>query len=90
MLVIDREGRVIGILAGCPEDDDWEAIQRDAQQHMEAARIHLTASYASRQHCRGAFATLRTGVSYGMGQTELMNLSNTVRNSRIVRDLNTA
>jgi hypothetical protein len=90
MLIIDREGHVIGILAGHPEDDNWEAVQREAQQHMEAARMRLTASYASRQHRRGAFATLRTGVSYSMGQAAPMNLSNTVRNSRIVRDLNMA
>ena len=93
MLVIDRAGRVIGILAGRPEDSGgigWDAVQRDAQRHMEEARTRLTASYASSQHRRGAFATLRTGVSYGGGQTEPMNLSNTIRNSRILRDLNTA
>jgi hypothetical protein len=57
---------------------------------MEEARTRLTASYARSQHRRGAFATLRTGVSYGGGQTEPMNLSNTVRNSRILRGLNAA
>lgn len=90
MLIIDHEGRVIGILAGRPEADDWEAVQRDAQRHMEEARMRLTGSYRSSQHRRGAFATLSTGVSYGGGQTEPMNIANTVRNSRILWDLNTA
>ena len=63
MLIIDREGRVIGILAGYPEDGDWEAVQRDAQKQMEEARTRLTASYACSQHRCGAFATLRTSVA---------------------------
>ncbi len=89
MPVVDAEDRVIGILAGCPDGKDaWEKVSLQAQGYLEASEARLRGTKRERDHRRGAFATLRSGVSHGGGQTHPMNYHNGPVESDIVDFLN--
>jgi hypothetical protein len=74
ILLVDRSGRVIGILGGKPEDENWQGVQDEAQELLQGIRHRLSEPKKGNVHRRGNFPTLRCGVSYGGGQTCPMNL----------------
>ncbi|PPR00627.1 hypothetical protein CVT26_012211 [Gymnopilus dilepis] len=88
LIVADRDGRVIAILAGRPDDPSWEAVQREAAELLEEARKTCTVPQKSQHHRRGAFTTLRCGFSHGGGQTSPQNLFNGKTNARVIKKLN--
>ncbi|PPR04543.1 hypothetical protein CVT26_002510 [Gymnopilus dilepis] len=88
MLVVDRDGRIIAILAGRPEDPTWNEVQREAAQLLEEARCACRVPKKSQHHRRGAFTTLRCGFSHGGGQTSPQNLLNSKTNARVIDRLN--
>jgi hypothetical protein len=89
MAIVDAEDRIIGILAGCPESKEaWEKVSLEAQKLLEASEAHLRGTKREKDHRRGAFATMRSGISHGGGQTRPMNYHNGPVESEIVDFLN--
>ena len=39
MPIVDREGRIIAILAGCPSDELWPELARQAAEALEEGQI---------------------------------------------------
>lgn len=88
MPLVDAEGRTIGILAGQPEDPTWDQVQNQAALCLEEARSRCHFSSDGFQHRRGAFPTLRCGVSHGGGQIRPQNLKNGARNQKVLDEIN--
>ncbi len=89
MRIVDAEKRVIGILAGHPDTDAaWGEVSLQAARCLEEAQARVGGSKRERDHRRGAFATLRSGISHGGGQTHPMNYSNSELESNILKGLN--
>ncbi|KAG1837451.1 hypothetical protein DFJ58DRAFT_718875 [Suillus subalutaceus] len=72
--LLDKNGRVIGVLAGQPRDDDWELTISQACAAMENARERL-------------YPCIAVGVSYGGGQQEPSNLQHSKTNQQELRTL---
>jgi hypothetical protein len=79
---------LIGVLARQPEDDDWDKVLKAAQEYLDQA--HGAPKRKGNLHRRGAFETLRCGVSHGGGQTQPMNLINTGRKAVVLEKLTTS
>ena len=86
--IIDREGRLVAILAGRPVDDSWDALSTDAAEALEEARRRCNVPAKDGRHRRGHFLALRCGVSHGSGQTEPGNLQNNPCNAEVLAELN--
>lgn len=71
--IIDRDGRLVAILAGHPDDKTWPEVRRQAARLLEKARQRCRMK--EEEHRRGIFYALRCGVSHGGGQTAPRNLS---------------
>jgi hypothetical protein len=87
VLIVDRDGRLIAILGGRPEDENWQKVQDEAQEHLQEACDRLKTKKGC-THRRGEFATLSCGVSHGGGQTQPMNIQNRGRKAEVLADLN--
>jgi len=86
--LVDREGRIVAILAGHPDDPNWVVLHLHAADCLEEARKQ---GGEERKKCsarRGEFKTMRCGVSHGGGQTQPRNLSNTPKDEKILSWLN--
>ncbi|OSD05865.1 hypothetical protein PYCCODRAFT_1464571 [Trametes coccinea BRFM310] len=81
-LILDREERVIGALVGMPRDEGWSGMVADVCVKFEAARGTLNAG-ALREHRRGCFVALSSGISYGGGQTEPSNRAQPSQKQRV-------
>lgn len=72
-MVLDKEGRIIAVLVGQPEDPEWRVIVGDAAELMqEVERLGASMDLfteKSLHHRRGEFLAIPTGVSFGGGQT---------------------
>lgn len=67
ILIVDREDRIIAILAGRPSGKDWEET---VQKYLQAlARAKESLQFGKKCDRRGPFRTIAVGVSYGGGQT---------------------
>ena len=89
MAILDLEGRLVAILAGCPADKSWQEVIRQATKALENARRGCRMKEEEGEHRRGKFFTLRCGVSYGGGQRTPMNIdAKSARNKKILADLN--
>jgi len=89
VLIVDAEDRIIGILAGCPESkEDWEKVSLEAQRHLEGCEERLCGTKREKDHRRGTFATMHSGISHGGRQTQPMNYRNGPVESRIIDFLN--
>lgn len=94
MPIVDSNGLMIAILGGQPADyegqppnSDWRSVEKDSSTAMKQTLDRLKFS-KNVQHRRGAFGSLRCGVSYGGGQTCPMNLANNASTERILNALN--
>ncbi|KAK7438762.1 hypothetical protein VKT23_017893 [Stygiomarasmius scandens] len=68
--IIDKNGLVFGLLAGCPDNDStWEATISAAGKAIGKARSKCKFTQEQRHHRRGDFLALTTGISYGGRQT---------------------
>ncbi|KAG2030705.1 hypothetical protein BDR03DRAFT_877726 [Suillus americanus] len=85
--LLDKNGRVIGVLAGQPRDDDWELTISQACAAMENAREHCTFKLSDTHHWRGLYPCLAVGVSYGGGQQEPGNLQHSKTNQQELQTL---
>ncbi|KAF8911113.1 hypothetical protein CPB84DRAFT_1672179, partial [Gymnopilus junonius] len=86
--IVDMDGRIIAILAGCPDDANWDQVQRNATALLEETKCCCRPPTKSFHHCRGAFTTLRCGFSHGGGQTHPQNLANSKTNMWLIQALN--
>ncbi|KAF8971659.1 hypothetical protein BDZ97DRAFT_1752936 [Flammula alnicola] len=84
----DESGNLVTLLAGCPNDSNWPALQAQASRALEERRHRCSIPKDKRIHRRGAFTALATGVSHGGGQKEPRNLSNEGPNGLVVQELN--
>jgi hypothetical protein len=88
MPIIDREGRIIAILAGHPADDSWDQLSKEGAEALEEARRHCKTPSKAGCHRRGRYVALSCGVSHGGGQTEPGNLQNNHLNGKVLAGLN--
>ena len=79
---MDREGRIIGLLGGQPDDPTWPAVVAEANAALIDAHARCTFSEQQREHRRGRYATLARGISFGGGQ----KVSNSTHAWRLVPD----
>ncbi len=69
-VVLDREGRLLLVLAGHPNDPTWGPMVQDAARSARAARERCVFDEDHLHHRRGDYPTLGYGISYGGGRTE--------------------
>lgn len=86
--ILDREGRLVAILAGHPDDDSWPDLSKQAAEMLEEARGRCQLPGKASRHRRGHFAALRSGVSHGGGQKVPGNLQNSSQNDEVLAELN--
>ncbi|KAJ7713570.1 hypothetical protein B0H16DRAFT_1743272 [Mycena metata] len=89
-LIVDAEGRIIAILLGTPEDEEWAAVIEDAVAAMAHARREALRQGEWRVgtvHRRGTHLALRKGTSFGGGQKRPGNLCHTPFLRRLIRRL---
>jgi hypothetical protein len=65
IVFLDKEGRAIVVLAGCPRLD-WDNVVNGAADVLREA--HPRCNFPPSEHRRGKFAALATGISFGGGQ----------------------
>ena len=66
-VLLDREKRVIGALAGQPKL--WTNILKDAWDALQEARSELASQIKkAKEHRRGEFPSFAYGLSFGGGQ----------------------
>ncbi|KAF8130506.1 hypothetical protein K438DRAFT_1643685, partial [Mycena galopus ATCC 62051] len=86
--ILDSEGRIVAVLLGRPEDDDWddviERIQRlmDGVQRRGLRRGVFLAK--NKRHRRGNFHTVQAGYTKGPGQKKPGNLAHVKEYCRLV------
>jgi len=72
-LILDKEGRIIAVLVGQPDDPKWIDVVGDAAEVMpEVQRLGIDMElFADKnlRHRRGEFLAIPVGVSFGGGQT---------------------
>ncbi|RDX39967.1 hypothetical protein OH76DRAFT_1366929, partial [Lentinus brumalis] len=86
--IVDKEGRIIALFAGRPEDaDDWDQVALDASEAMSKARTQCTFTASRLMHARGNYPTQGIGSSFGGGSLRPGPIKNTVRNARILERL---
>ncbi|KAJ7030783.1 hypothetical protein C8F04DRAFT_1263474 [Mycena alexandri] len=89
-LILDAEGRIIAILLGTPEDEEWAAVIEDAVIAMARARHEALRRGKWRVgtiHRRGTYLPVRAGVSFGGSQKKPGNLCHTPFIQRLIQRL---
>ncbi|KAJ7716374.1 hypothetical protein B0H16DRAFT_1741301 [Mycena metata] len=79
-LIVDREGRVIAILLGQPDDPDWSTVIKEACKALASARraaVRLGVWRPGPAHRRGRHFQVGGGASLGGGQRRPGNLRQT-------------
>jgi hypothetical protein len=68
-LLLDRENRVVGALAGRPLGaTDWGAVHDSALGSLEAVSEQLNVCHKDTTHRRGSYVSVSHGLSFGGGQ----------------------
>ncbi len=67
--VVDQQGHVITVLAGHPDDPNWDNLHQDVADMLENFRAQCKFSDDQCKHRCGRFPALSYGISYGGGQT---------------------
>ncbi|KAJ6494092.1 hypothetical protein C8R47DRAFT_974995 [Mycena vitilis] len=90
-LILDAEGRIVAILLGRPDDEDWEIVVAEAEALMEKVRRRgikrgiLQAK--QRDHRRGFYYTLNDGTTKGPGAKKPGNLAHSKGYRRLLQVL---
>lgn len=83
-VLLDKGERIIAVLLPAPKEEadrpaesTWESSMANVADRLEEEREMLGSKLKKkdRDHRRGQYATLSTGVSYGGGQTVSRNFS---------------
>ncbi|KAJ6515211.1 hypothetical protein C8R45DRAFT_811467, partial [Mycena sanguinolenta] len=76
--ILDKTGRIVAILLGRPDGDDWEDDIRELEHILDGVREQGLArgifKASCRAHRRGDFHTLQAGLTKGPGQKKPGNL----------------
>ncbi|KAG0692936.1 hypothetical protein DFH29DRAFT_881896 [Suillus ampliporus] len=86
-ILLDKEERIIGVLAGHPKDDCWQDTVAAACTAMEDARSRCVFADDDMKHRRGAYPCLAVGVSFGGGQKIPGNLVHAKGNREALQSL---
>lgn len=90
-VILDAANRVLIPMAGQPQSSDWEQVVSDATAALNAARLRGEKlgifKPEDKDHRRGHYMPLFSGVSYGGGQTKPGNLRLTKGKQDLVDDL---
>lgn len=65
--IVDREGRVISVLAGTPRDPNWGSLMKELEEAIGQAQEKMTFSKKQKEHVRGVFPSVSVGSSFGGG-----------------------
>ncbi|KJA18009.1 hypothetical protein HYPSUDRAFT_145652, partial [Hypholoma sublateritium FD-334 SS-4] len=79
--IVDRDGRVIAVLAGHPNDVDWGTVQRTAHSAILSAKTRTRFMKKATRHRRGDYPAAAVGISFGGGQKSPGNLRHEERNA---------
>lgn len=63
--IVDQEDRIITILAGRPQGQDWDGVQMGMSTELQSAASAIRGAGEER---RGKYTSLSVGISYGGGQ----------------------
>ncbi|KAJ6579819.1 hypothetical protein B0H10DRAFT_1835226, partial [Mycena sp. CBHHK59/15] len=90
--ILDREGHIVAIFVGTPEDPDWPAVIADmvrtfTQARKDACDVGALSTEAS-LHCRGNYYQFTEGVSLGGRQRVSPHLFISKRAELIIRHIN--
>ncbi|KAK0495261.1 hypothetical protein EDD18DRAFT_1310019 [Armillaria luteobubalina] len=66
--IADDEGHVIAVLAGQPEDPNWESIHTLVSALLDQSRGECTFSWKQQKHRCSRYLALSVGISFGGGQ----------------------
>ncbi|KJA14108.1 hypothetical protein HYPSUDRAFT_150797, partial [Hypholoma sublateritium FD-334 SS-4] len=80
--IVDKDGRVIAVLAGRPDDPNWTSVHRSAHSALQLARRRCRFPKKTRNHRRGSFPALSAGISFGGGQKLPGNLHHSKTNKK--------
>ncbi|KAJ6610494.1 hypothetical protein B0H10DRAFT_2060181 [Mycena sp. CBHHK59/15] len=78
-LILDADGRIVAMLLGRPEGENWDAVIAELECLLEGVRLRglqrgvFKAKH--RQHWRGSYFSLGDGVTKGPGQKKPGNLA---------------
>ncbi|KAJ6449253.1 hypothetical protein C8R47DRAFT_999271, partial [Mycena vitilis] len=72
--LVDKEGRIIAVLGGRPNDPEYLRLTEQAARELEAARSDLKFRPNQQGGRRGAFSSVSAGISFGGGQQSPGNL----------------
>ncbi|KIY46278.1 hypothetical protein FISHEDRAFT_47536, partial [Fistulina hepatica ATCC 64428] len=74
MPIVNSEGHVVIVLAGCLNDPNWDSIHIAAADELEKAWLEVPWPNKGRTMCkRGNFHALHSGIAFGGGQPRPMN-----------------
>ncbi|KZT00442.1 uncharacterized protein LAESUDRAFT_666199, partial [Laetiporus sulphureus 93-53] len=85
--ITDSEGRVIGVLAGSPNDPSWQSVNSEASALLKKAQTQMHFTSKMEKHLRGDYPALSVGVSFGGGQKCPGNLVNLNQNAMALATL---
>ncbi|KAI0323290.1 hypothetical protein GY45DRAFT_1349836 [Cubamyces sp. BRFM 1775] len=80
-------GRIVALLAGRPNGEDWDSVAAEADEAMGKAAGECRFKSEDCDHRRGRFAALARGISFGGGRAIPGTISNSRRNERALRAL---
>ncbi|KAK6966758.1 hypothetical protein R3P38DRAFT_2672534 [Favolaschia claudopus] len=90
-LIVDAEGRIVAILLGRPEGEDWDEVIREMERFLEAVRKRGINRGVLRpkdmRHRRGVFYVLRGGITKGPGQKKPGNLAHSKPRRQLVHNI---
>ncbi|THU79338.1 hypothetical protein K435DRAFT_697978, partial [Dendrothele bispora CBS 962.96] len=66
--ILDKQGRVVAVLAGRPRSSDWDALVQKGTEEIARARNDLTFTRKQTEHSRGDFPAVTIGVAHGGGR----------------------
>ncbi|KAJ7161708.1 hypothetical protein C8R46DRAFT_819939, partial [Mycena filopes] len=84
--ILDADGRIVAVLLGRPEGDDWDEVIEEMARVMDGVRARDFKS-KFRRHRRGVFYKMADGYSLGGGQKRPGNLAHSKEYRQLLRIL---
>ena len=87
MPIVDKWGRIIGVLGGSPDDPTWSSVHQQAAQEIESSRDQCHFSKKQKTHRRGRYSVLASGITIGPGGTRPVVLNQHPANKAVINHL---
>ncbi|KAJ7871110.1 hypothetical protein B0H13DRAFT_1895895 [Mycena leptocephala] len=88
-LIVDSEGRIVAVLLGRPDGNDWDEVVREFERVMEGVRRRGERcgifNVQNRKHRRGTYHLMGSGVTKGPGQQKPGNLKHTKKYRQLLQ-----